>query len=142
MPHSSTSPAPALATLVLDPEVLREALIAALSDPTVVERLAAAVRGAAGTTPMAPTFMGAQEYALHARMSRRSLDYVRQQMTEGVHYSRNGRRLRYHVAAADEFLSKTAHNEPPASTNGEDDLKELARQEASRRRPKPPLRKP
>jgi hypothetical protein len=132
----STSPALPIATVVLDPEALREVLIAALSDPAVVEHLAAALRGAPGQPVSPPTFMNVEEYAKHTVMSRRSLDYARQGMTEGVHYSRNGRRIRYHVVAADEFLSNK-HGAQLTGVSVETDLKELARQEAARRRPKP-----
>lgn len=77
----------------------------------------------------ARSFMNAQEYAAHARISPRSLSYAKQKMTEGIHYSRTGKRIRYHVAEADEFLSQA----PPARVSAEADLKELARNEAKRR---------
>jgi hypothetical protein len=136
MPHPPSISTVPLATLVLDPEVLRQALIAALSDATVLAHLSASLRTATGPTATATTFMSTEEYAAHARMSRRSLDLARPSMTEGVHYSRNGRRVRYHVAAADEFLSQQGREQTTAAAS-ETNLKELARLEAARRRPKP-----
>ncbi len=131
----STLTPPPLATLVLDPDALRQAFIAALSDASVVERLAIAINGNKGEAAALPTFMSAREYATHARMSARSLDYARQKMTEGVHFSRNGRRFRFHVSAADKFLAEQGRRKASAEAI-ETDLKVLARQEAARRRPK------
>jgi hypothetical protein len=133
---ATTSPVP-IATLVLDPEALRQALIAALSDASVLEHLSGALRGASGlSTAALPTFMNTREYAAHARMSARSLSYATESMTESVHFSRNGRRLRYHVGPADDFLSKHRRDQTVAASN-EADLKELARREAAKRQPKP-----
>ncbi len=121
-----------LATIVLDHDVLRQALIEALSDGSVLERLAHALRGNGGAA--VPTFMTAKEYAAHARMSARSLDYARQGMTERVHFSRNGRRVRYHVSKADQFLSEERQREGSVEA-AETDLEALARQEAAKRFP-------
>jgi hypothetical protein len=57
-------------------------------------------------------------------------------MTEGVHYSRAGRRVRFHVAEADEFISRNKRAQPHQAAESAD-LKELARKEAFRRRIKP-----
>jgi hypothetical protein len=53
-------------------------------------------------------------------------------MTEGVHYSRAGRRVRFHVAEADEFVAKHQRPQPDPAPEGAD-LKELARREVARR---------
>ena len=80
--------------------------------------------------------MGAKEYAAHARISARSLDYLRQSMNEGVQFSRTGRRVRYHVAEADDFITHQRRT-PPTTPPPRDDLRELARREAARRPVKP-----
>jgi len=136
-PPNTGARAHAVATLVFDGEALRQALVETLTDPRVIERLAAAMlaqrtRGAA-TTGAPSKYMAAKEYAQHARISPRSLDYMRQSMTEGVHYSRVGRRIRFHVAEADELISRSKRAQPHQATESAK-LKDLARQEAARRR--------
>jgi hypothetical protein len=128
---SSTIP---LAILSLDREALRQAIVEALKDPSVLEGLRAALVPA-GIGGALPKFMGAQEYAKHARMSPRSLSYARSGMTEGVHYSRTGRRVRFHVAEADEFLASVKSDKTGAEV-GPDSIEALARSEAARRRAK------
>lgn len=127
-PSSSTP----LATLFLDKEALREAIVEALKDPSVVEELRAALVPS-GSVGVLPKFMGAQEYAKHARMSPRSLSYARSGMTEGVHFSRTGRRVRFHVAEADDFLAKAGKGDAGTAVDP-DSIEELARLEAARRR--------
>lgn len=127
--------APALATLVLDSEVLREALVSALLDERVFERLVEAVRGIA-TSATLPRFMSMKEYASHARISPRTLAYAMQGMTEGVHYSRSGRRLRVHVREADEVIAQSTRTRQTTETSEKTDLKAFARQEAARRKVK------
>lgn len=130
-----------LGTLTLDADALREALIEALTDPRVLEKLAAAhaARGRSVDGSL-PRFMSAKEYAKHARISPRTLDYERHRMTEGVHFSRTGSRVRFHVKEADDFVSQSKRGKRVLISE-ETELKELARKEAARRRVKPTTEK-
>lgn len=136
-PRTDSAAPTALATLVLDAEVLREALVNALLDDRVFKPLVEAVRGLA-TTATLPRFMSVKEYASHARISTRTLAYAMQGMSEGVHYSRSGRRLRVHVKEADDFIAQSTRTKKPAETSEKTDLAALARQEAARRKVKTP----
>lgn len=126
-----------IATIVVDPDALRTALVEALTSPEVVGALAAAL-GTGGALEGASKFMTAKEYAQHARMSPRTLDLLRAKMEEGKHYSRVGRRVRFHVVEADEFIARVGGKSPIVVASEALDLKEVARQEASRRRAKAP----
>ncbi len=123
-------------TLTLDREHLRDALVGALSDPQVVHLLAEvlAARGAAADGTL-PRFMTTKEYATRAKVSPRTLSYEMQGMTEGVHYSRSGRRVRFHVKEADEFIAQSSRRRAKEAQE-KVDLAALARQEAARRKVK------
>jgi hypothetical protein len=134
--HDPSPPRP-LATLVLDGTALREALVEALLDPRVLEKLAAAhaARGLSldGTLPR---FMNGKEYAKHTRISERTLSYLRGGMTEGEHYSKTGTRVRYHVKEADQFVAQSKRAKTVEAREAEE-LSELARKELAKRRIKP-----
>jgi hypothetical protein len=127
----------AIGAVVLNADVLREAMVAALAHPAVVEALAAALQARFPSTVGAlPKFMNAREYAAHARISPRTLSYAQQRMIEGVHFSRTGRRIRFHVAEADEFLS-AARGAAASAAGDAASLIERARAELERRAAKP-----
>jgi hypothetical protein len=127
-----------IGALVLDREVLRDALVGALSDPTVAQKVAEvlAARGAAANGTV-PRFMNTKEYAARVKISARTLSYEMQGMTEGVHYSRSGRRVRFHVKEADEYIAQSKRMRA-TEQQPKVDLAALARQEAARRRVKSP----
>jgi hypothetical protein len=94
-------------------------------------------RGEAATRAAAlPAFMSVDEYARHARCSTRKLTYVRAHMEEGVHYSRIGRRVRYHVTEADLFLRRMNLRNVTLSATSDEAIRQLARLNASARRTK------
>ena len=139
-PRTTTSESPpsisqpiVVGSIIIDGAALREAIRSALIDPLVIDQLAKAISaaGVAGSAAL-PRFMNTREYAQHARISARTLDYLRQGMTEGIHFSRTGRRVRYHVTEADEFVSARGRETPKVDASA--DLKELARREVAKRR--------
>lgn len=131
---------PALATLVLDRDALREALVAALLDERVFKPLVEAVRSIA-TSATLPRFMSVKEYAAHAKISARTFSYEMANMTEGVHFSRSGRRVRIHVKEADEFIAQSDRARRAKEPSPKTDLTALARQEAARRKLKTPAQR-
>jgi hypothetical protein len=127
----------AIGAVVLNADVLREAMVAALAHPAVVEALAAALQARFPSTVGAlPKFMSVKEFATHVRVSPRTLSYAQQRMTEGVHFSRTGRRIRFHVAEADAFLSAAKGAAAEAAADAAS-LAERARVEIARRSAKP-----
>ncbi len=71
MNHSpiATVPTRALATVVLDGEALRAALVEALTDPRVVEAIAIAYGRDVAPIGGTSRFMDTKEYARHVRVS-------------------------------------------------------------------------
>lgn len=134
MPHDPSPDTLPLATLLLDRNMLRDALVEALRDARVIRQIVEALGSGAQPAGGVSRFMNTKEYASHARISVRSLDYLRRGMTEGVHFSRTGRRVRYHVAEADDFIAQVKR--PSPGTQQHADLGELVRREAAKRRPK------
>jgi hypothetical protein len=78
-----------------------------------------------------PPFMSISEYARHARVSVRTVQSLRAEMTEGLHYHRDGRtgrRVIIHVAEADAWRSARRPHQLRR------DLDRLAEDETARRR--------
>jgi len=83
------------------------------------------------TASTVPPFMSIAEYARHARISVRTVQSLRAEMTEGVHFHRDGRtgrRVIIHVAEADAWRNARR----PRQSRRE--LDRLAEDEVSRRR--------
>jgi hypothetical protein len=121
-----------IATIVLPIEALRPLLIEALTHPSVIDAIVDALRSRGAPAAALPKFMNPKEYAEHAKISLRTLHYHRSDMTEGVHFSRTGRRIRFHVAEADAFMS-AAKGEAAKVAAEHASLEELARAEAAHR---------
>jgi len=140
MTKPTPDPPTTIATIVLPTDALRDALIAALAHPSVMGALADALttRGAA-VAPL-PKFMSPKEYAAHVKLSMRTLHYNRSDMTEGVHFSKTGSRVRFHVEQADAFLS-AAKGIAAVAAKESASVVELARADAARRSLKAPSRK-
>ena len=83
-----------------------------------------------------PEVMTVAEYARHAKCSVRKLAYLRTAMTEGVHYSRVGRRVRFHVTEVDAFLRTLSSRERDSEVTGDHAVRQLARAR-NRGRPNP-----
>jgi len=132
MTKPTPDPPTALATIVLPTDALRDSLVAALAHPTVIAALADALAARGASPSPTPRFMSVKEYALRARISPRTLTTAQQGMTEGVHFSRTGRRIRFHVAEADAFLSSAKGAAAEAAADAAS-LAERARAEIARR---------
>jgi hypothetical protein len=83
-----------------------------------------------------PTHMSIAEYALHRRVSERTVRYMLKDMTEGVHFHRDGRtgrRIILHVGEADRWSAKRviATSGPSSAAV---DLDQLSIDEVTRRR--------
>ena len=135
MTKPTLDPPTTIATIVLPTDALRDALVAALAHPSVITALADALAARGASVAPVPKFMNAREYAAHARISPRTLSYPQRDMIEGVHYSRTGRRVRFHVSDADVFLS-AAKGIAEGAANNAARLAEVARAEIARRVPK------
>jgi hypothetical protein len=122
MTKPTPDPPTTIATIVLPTEALRDAVIAALAHPSVITALADALTARGASAVPLPKFMSPKEYAAHVKLSMRTLHYNRGAMTEGIHFSRTGSRVRFHVEQADAFAAKDAAS-----------LVDLARAEAARR---------
>jgi len=113
-------------------ETLHTLLAVLESRPDLAARLRALFVVTQAASPPSSPFMSIAEYARHARISVRSVQSLRREMTEGEHYHRDGRlgrRVIVHVAEADAW--RTARR-PPASHRAA--LDQLASDEVSRRR--------
>jgi len=87
-----------------------------------------------------PRFMSVNEYAIHARLSERTIrEHVKMEMKEGVHFHRDGRtgrRVIIHEAEADAW--RASRSFAPSHEQAVDDL---ATNEVLRRRAKTALKK-
>jgi len=110
--------------------------------PELAQRLQAAVNlGVAGAGQVAvPVFMSVKEYAAYARLCDRTVrGFMRQGMSAGVHYhrdGRSGRRVIIHVEAADRWRSERF-----AQRQQQQKVDELATHEVARQRARAALRK-
>jgi hypothetical protein len=136
MTKPTPDPPTTIATIVLPTDALRDSLVAALAHPTVIAALADALAARGASPSPTPRFMSVKEYAVRARISPRTLTTAQQRMIEGVHFSRTGRRIRFHVAEADEFLS-AARGAAASAAGDAASLIERARAELERRAAKP-----
>jgi hypothetical protein len=132
MTKPTPDPPTAIATIVLPADALRDALLAALVHPNVIAALADALAARGTVTAPLPKFMSPKEYAAHSKVSLRTLHYQRIDMTEGVHFSKTGSRVRFHVEQADAFLS-AAKGIAAVKAKDAASLVALARTEASQR---------
>lgn len=109
--------------------------------------LAARLRKVLGVTEQASLqaqaqakFMSVREYAMHARVSERTMRYLlRDEMVEGIHYHRDGRtgrRVIVHVNEVDEWRASRRR-----TSDMNQSLEELASNEVLRRRAQLALRK-
>jgi len=124
------------------PAAALAAHITAAALRTVVEtleehpELAARLRGLLAPAPLAapvlPPFMSMRAYARHAGIGVRTVQQHRAEMTEGVHYHRDGRagrRVIMHVAEADAWRAARRPRAAARTT-----IDQLAADEVSRRR--------
>jgi len=132
MTKTTPDPPTAIATVVLPADALRDALLTALVHPNVIAALADALAARGASSAPLPKFMSPKEYAAHAKLSLRTLHYQRSDMTEGVHFSKTGSRVRFHVAEADAFLS-AAKGIAAVAAKDAASLVDIARAEASQR---------